>query len=88
MDGISNALPLTILGNETATTFHTSNIFAIPDYWLSLLSLPAVRESVKLFIFGIAIESARRLLMLVYTHCVDMFFITAEFDERDETFSV
>lgn len=87
MDDISSALPLKP-GNETTTTYITDSIFALTNSWFNLLSLPAVRESAKLFIFGVAIESVRRLLMLVYTHCIDMFFITAEFDERDDTFSV
>lgn len=84
MDALSDA---SRLENGRSLSYVLDSLSGIRDLGTNFLSMPAVRESAKLFLLGLAIESSRRTLVLAYTQCVDSFFITAEFDERDETFS-
>ena len=55
--------------------------------WATLFSVAAIRDGAKLFVLGGAIEAARRLLSALWTRFIGAFFLTAEFEERDDTFS-
>lgn len=52
-----------------------------------LLSFSALRDWVKLFVIGGAIETCRRSAMKIWSTFVEAFWITACFDERDESYS-
>lgn len=60
----------------------------VASLWTFLLSLSAIRDGAKLFVLGGALESTRRLLSLAWTSVAESFFITAEFEEKDDTFSM
>lgn len=69
-------------GSDSDSLFATAY-----SLWSFLLTSPAFRDGAKLFLLGGSIESARRLLSLAWSRIVESFFLTAEFEERDETFS-
>ncbi len=73
---------------NNGTAIQTDSLFATAyNLWSFLITSPAFRDGAKLFLLGGSIESARRLLSLGWSRFVDSFFLTAEFEERDETFS-
>ena len=49
-------------------------------------SLTALHDWVKLFLLGGLFESLRRLLSVLLHQLTESFFVTAEFDEHDETY--
>lgn len=55
--------------------------------WNFLLSIKALRESAKLFILGGLLELGRRIASTLWTSFIDSFFVTAEFEDKDDTFS-
>ncbi|KAI5120825.1 hypothetical protein M0805_003221 [Coniferiporia weirii] len=59
----------------------------VSSLWTFLLSFSTVRDGAKLFIVGGALESVRRLLVMAWASFVESFFITAEFEDRDDTFT-
>ena len=50
-------------------------------------SFPVLQDGVKLFVIGGAIEMIRRLVYTSWDSFIGSFFINAEFDERDDSFS-
>ena len=52
-----------------------------------LLSFSALRDWIKLFVIGGAIETCRRSCMKLWSNFVEAFWITACFEERDESYS-
>ncbi|KAH8113617.1 P-loop containing nucleoside triphosphate hydrolase protein, partial [Phellopilus nigrolimitatus] len=54
--------------------------------WNFLISFPAVRDGTKLFLIGGSLESARRLLFMAWAYLIESFFITVEFEDRDDSF--
>ncbi|EJC99839.1 P-loop containing nucleoside triphosphate hydrolase protein [Fomitiporia mediterranea MF3/22] len=56
-------------------------------FWKFLLSSPTLREGTRILFFGGILEGSRRLAGMVWQNIVDFFFITAEFEDRDETFT-
>ena len=69
------------------TTSDTSIFTTAFNLWSFLITSPAIRDGAKLFILGGAIESARRLLTWAWSSFIESFFLTAEFEDRDESFS-
>lgn len=74
------------MANETS--IESDTLFtAMYNFYSFLLTSPAFRDGARLFLLGGSIESARRLLNFAWAHFIDSFFLTAEFEERDESFS-
>ncbi|KAH9479347.1 putative mitochondrial chaperone BCS1-A [Psilocybe cubensis] len=51
-----------------------------------LVSFSALRDWLKLIVFGSALESCRRLCLYLYTKLYNSFFITARFEEDDSSY--
>lgn len=51
------------------------------------MSFSALREWTRIFVLGALLESGRRLLLVVWESFIESFFVTAEFEDKDETFS-
>ncbi|KLO10871.1 P-loop containing nucleoside triphosphate hydrolase protein [Schizopora paradoxa] len=70
------------------TTVESDSLFAaMYNFYSFLLTSPAFRDGARLFLLGGSIESARRLLNFAWAHFIESFFLTAEFEERDESFT-
>lgn len=68
-------------------TLDTRGVLSLSSLWDFLSSSPPLREGLKLLLLGGVVEFARRAVGLLWTSFVEFFFITAEFEDRDETFS-
>lgn len=78
----------TMTASNATASISTDSLFATAfSLWNVVLASPAFRDGVKLFILGGSIESARRLLSLGWNNFVESFFLTAEFEDRDDTYS-
>ncbi|THH09776.1 hypothetical protein EW145_g1783 [Phellinidium pouzarii] len=62
-------------------------VATIESFWTFVLYSSAIRDGAKLFIIGVALESGRILLSMVWASFIESFFITAEFEDKDDTFT-
>ena len=73
-----------------ATVFSNSSTSAFPTNATSLIqfliSYSALREWLKLLLFGSLLESLRRLGLHLYYKAYNSFFITATFEEGDSSY--
>ncbi|ETW78672.1 hypothetical protein HETIRDRAFT_246860, partial [Heterobasidion irregulare TC 32-1] len=81
------------LVQTNATSFNDTSApipFQIPTDLSSLLtfiySLSALRDWLKLLLFGAALEACRRVYLSSYSSFIDSFFITAHFESDDVVF--
>jgi len=51
-----------------------------------IFSSSAVREWLKIFVYGGTLEMLRRLVFYIYGRCYDSLFITATFKEDDASY--
>lgn len=51
-----------------------------------ILSISALRDWAKLLIIGSFFETCRRLLSILWSSTIDSFFITASFEDHDDTY--
>ena len=58
----------------------------ISSLWIFLTSFTALHDWFKLFLLGGLLETSRRLLSFIWSHFTEPFFLTAEFEEHDETY--
>ncbi|KAJ6518922.1 P-loop containing nucleoside triphosphate hydrolase protein [Mycena sanguinolenta] len=75
-------------GNVTADA--VSNVATVTDFssFMTMLSsLSALRDWLKLIVFGGVIETLRRLAFSVYYKTLASFWITAHFDENDASYN-
>lgn len=87
--GDAQAANATVASNATnsATGMDAMSSLNLPGILSLLLSFSALRDWVKLFVIGGAIESARRCLMMVWAWIIESFWLTACFDETDMSYS-
>ena len=77
---------------STNTTHPAEGIAAaipsnLPGLLSLLLSFSALRDWVKLFVIGGAIETSRRCLMMAWSAFLESFWLTACFDDNDMSYS-
>ena len=73
--------------STNATEIQPSVSLSTPSDLLTLLfSVSALREWLKLIVIGGLVETCRRLFSELYRRLDDAFFITATFEEDDESF--
>lgn len=63
-----------------------ATLTAANTFWGFLTSSIALREGAKLLLVGSILEFARRVVTMLWTAIFDYFFVTVEFEDRDETF--
>ncbi|KAJ7625467.1 BCS1 N terminal-domain-containing protein [Roridomyces roridus] len=84
MGGVNNTVPES--SNSTAPT----SLASVTDF-SSLIAFfftfGALRDWIKIFLFGGALESLRRLGLYLYRTFIDAFWITAHFDEDDDSYN-
>lgn len=87
--GNAQAANATVTGNTTtpSTGMDAMSSLNLPGILSLLLSFSALRDWIKLFVIGGAIESARRCLMMVWAWIIESFWLTACFDETDMSYS-
>ena len=61
--------------------------FSISTILSLLLSFSALRDWLKLIVIGGAIETCRRSCMRLWSSVIESFWITASFDEHDQSYS-
>ncbi|TDL17438.1 P-loop containing nucleoside triphosphate hydrolase protein [Rickenella mellea] len=59
----------------------------LASLWTFLYSFTGLGDWAKLFLIGGAIESIRRLMSTIWTYILDMFFLSAEFEEHEEPYN-
>ena len=73
----------------TNTTLTTDRLLSIgSSLWFLVLSNPALREGIKFIVLGGALDAARQTVSLAWTFILSSISVTAEFEEKDETYSV
>ena len=73
----------------TNTTLITDRLLSIgSSLWLLVLSNPALREGIKFIVLGGALDAVRQIISLAWTFILGSISVTAEFEEKDETYSV
>lgn len=60
--------------------------FALSSLITMFLSFSALRDWLKLIVIGGLIESCRRMCFSLWSHVVESFWLSASFDEDDESY--
>ncbi|KAL5513783.1 hypothetical protein ACEPAH_4184 [Sanghuangporus vaninii] len=87
MDSDSLTAPLQAHPITSPQSLSITLVAAVHALWDFLISSIALREGAKLLFIGSTLEIARRLVAMLWSALFDFFFITAEFEDRDETFT-
>src|SRR5712671_2675830 len=77
---------VTATHNGTASATPIVMPTGIPSLLTFIYSFSALRDYLKLFVLGGALETLRRLYTTSYDNLMDWFFITATFDSEDLSF--
>ncbi|PPQ91863.1 hypothetical protein CVT25_000738 [Psilocybe cyanescens] len=85
MSGCANitASNATLVPNQAQAAGFPTDISSLITF---LVSFSALRDWLKLIIFGSALETCRRLCLHFYTKIYNSFFITARFEEDDSSY--
>ncbi|KAL5492998.1 hypothetical protein ACEPAI_4446 [Sanghuangporus weigelae] len=87
MDSNSFTAPLQAHPIISPQTLSRTVLAAVHALWNFLVSSIALREGAKLLFIGSTLEIARRIVAVLWTGLFDSFFVTAEFEDRDETYT-
>lgn len=60
----------------------------LAEIWAFVLSFSALRDWLKLIVLGGVLETCRRFGYLAWQSFVDSFFLTAHFEQEDESYGV
>ncbi|KAF8216635.1 P-loop containing nucleoside triphosphate hydrolase protein [Mycena galopus ATCC 62051] len=86
LNGASNGGNVTESSNSTIAGAGFASITDFSSLVTMLFSLGALRDWLKLIVFGGAIETLRRLAFSTYYKIIASFWVTAHFDEDDSSY--
>ena len=84
---LNNGTVNNVAQNATASPTSVASPLNLPGLLSFMLSFSALRDWLKLLVIGGAIETCRRMCIILWVSFVESFWITACFDETDVSYS-